>query len=307
MVDLAQGVALVDVSRGEEVGLLPLPGNVPLRFDPEGALVTCGSAGLLRWPVAANPRSGQRCYGPPQRLLSEANESCSASADLQVVAIGNGPDTLVRRRDSDRLLRLGWQEDVRYRAVSPDGLWVATGSHNLRAGAGVKVWDARTGKHVKDLPVAGGIVQFSPDGKWLLTTSGGCRLWAVGAWEEGPRLGGNPLNAWGAFSCDGKLLALGDVPSMVRLVVTETGAEVARLTAPVQARLMPGCFTPDGTRLITEADTRELYVFDLREIRAGLAELDLDWDAPPMPARPAPPATPLSIQFDLGDVARAQH
>jgi hypothetical protein len=33
-----------------------------------------------------------------------------------------------------------------------------------------------------------------------------------------------------------------------------------------------------------------------------LAELGLDWDAPPLTARPA---TPLSIQFDLGDVAKA--
>jgi serine/threonine protein kinase/WD40 repeat protein len=305
MVDLAEGVAVVDVVRGEEAALLPLPGNAPLRFDPEGALWTCGSAGLLRWPVAADPKGGQRRYGPPRRILSRVKPESSASADLQVWALPTGLGVFVLHRSGNRLLRLGPQEDVRYSAVSPDGLWVATGSHWLHQGAGAKVWDARTGKHVKDLPVGGCCnVQFSPDGKWLLTTSGGCRLWAVGTWEEGPRLGGNLLSPCGAFSCDGKLLALGDAPGVVRLVVTDTGAEIARLTAPVQTRLLPGCFTPDGTRLIAVGNTRELYVFDLPAIRAGLAELGLDWDAPPLPAASAPPATPLSIQFDLGDVLK---
>jgi predicted Zn-dependent protease len=52
-------------------------------------------------------------------------------------------------------------------------------------------------------------------------------------------------------------------------------------------------------------DTRDhLYVFDLSAIRAGLAELDLDWNALALPAASAPPATPLSIQFELGDVLK---
>jgi WD40 repeat protein len=150
-----------------------------------------------------------------------------------------------------------------------------------------------------------GQVQFSPDGKWLLTTGGGCRLWAVGTWEEGPSLGGHPVNPLGAFSCDGKLLGLGDAPGVVRLVVPSTGAEIARLTAPGQARLSPCCFTPDGTQLLAIGlETGALHLFDLRAIRAGLADLDLDWDAPPLPAASALRAKPLSIHFELGDILR---
>jgi tetratricopeptide (TPR) repeat protein len=117
------------------------------------------------------------------------------------------------------------------------------------------------------------------------------------------------LNAWGAFSRDGKLLALGDEPGVVRLIMPDTGVELARLTALVQTRLMPCCFTPDNTQLITlGGETGELYIFDLRAIRAGLAELDLDWDAPPLPptsrgaAETSFGASPLSIQFDLGNI-----
>jgi WD40 repeat protein len=302
------GVALVDLARGEEAALLPLPGNLPLRFDAEGALWTHGRHGLLRWPVTVDPKTGQRRYGPPRGgvLGRTHSEPHGSSTDARVVAI---PDynrgALVLHRDSMRLLRLSPQDDVRFCAVSPDGRWVATGSHGLRAGAGAKVWGAKDGRHEKDLPVGDHCrVQFSPDGKWLLTTSGGPRLWAVGSWEEGPKLGGTSLNGSGAFSGDGKLLALGDEAfGVVRLVVTDTAKEIARLTAPEQARLLPCCFTPDGTQLITfGVETTTLHIFDLRAIRAGLAELDLDWNALPLPAASAPPAAPLSIHFELGDV-----
>ncbi|HTU91088.1 MAG TPA: tetratricopeptide repeat protein, partial [Gemmataceae bacterium] len=306
-----QGIALMDVARSEEAALLPLlpsPQNSPWRFDAEGALWTGGPAGLLRWPRTGDPKTGQRRYGPPQRILRRlpyANHG--SSPDMRIVAIPNpysSEGAVVFHRDSKRLLRLGRQDDVRSCAVSPDGRWIATGSHELRQGAGAKVWDAHDGRHVKDLPLGGlCFLRFSPDGKWLLTMSGGPRLWAAGTWEEGPKLGGKPSNPWGAFSRDGKLLALGDEPGVVRLVVTGTGAEVARLTAPAQARLLPYYFTPDGAKLVTIGhETNTLYVFDLAAIRAGLAELDLDWDAPPLPATSAFPATPLSIHFDLGDI-----
>ena len=101
-------------------------------------------------------------------------------------------------------------------------------------------------------------------------------------------MAGTLFNAWGTFSFDGKLLALGDAPGVVRLLVPDTGAEIAQLTAPEPTRLIPCCFTADGMQLITlGAETMALHIFDLRAIRAGLAELDLDWDAPPFFAAPA--------------------
>jgi serine/threonine protein kinase/WD40 repeat protein/Tfp pilus assembly protein PilF len=301
-----EGIVLVDLARGEEAALLPLSSRL-VGFERAGALWTGASAGLLRWPADDDPKTGQRRYGPPQRMLRQTpNAKHGASADLSVVAIPQfSRGAVAFHRDSKRLLRLEPQEDVRWCAVSPDGRWIATSSFSLREGAGAKVWDGRDGRHVKDLPV-GGLCHawFSPDGKWLLTTGGRPRLWAVGTWEEGPQLGGSQLNPFGAFSSEGKLLALGDEPGTVRLLATGTGAELARLTASDQVRLEPYCFTPDGTKLLSASnETRALYIFDLAAIRAGLVELDLDWDAPPLPDvnKAVPP--PLSIHFDLGDVA----
>jgi serine/threonine protein kinase/WD40 repeat protein/Tfp pilus assembly protein PilF len=306
------GIALVDVARGEEAALLPLTGTAVLCFDSEGALWTHGPQGLLRWPLTLDPITGQRRYGPPKWVFATTKpEAHGCSTDARIVGVPLfSQGAAVFHRDSQRVLPLGPQDDVRSCAVSPDGRWVATGSHGLREGAGDKLWDSQEGRHVKDLPVGGTCrVRFSPGGKWLLTTGGDPRLWAVGTWEEGPSLGGTSSNPLGAFSRDDKLLALGGEPSVVRLIVTDTGVEIARMTTPEQTRLFPCDFTPDGTKLIASgAETTALYLFDLRAIRAGLAEMDLDWDAPPLPV-PTPDenasscvAAPMSIQFEMGDV-----
>jgi hypothetical protein len=199
---------------------------------------------------------------------------------------------------------------VRNCAISPDGRWVATGSHGDSPGAGFKVWDATSGRQVADRPAGGSCrVSFGPDGRWLMTTGGGrFRLWAVGSWRAGPVLGDSRAN-WGhAFSADGQLVALGDAaPGAVRLVVPDTGREVARLTAPEESRLFPVAFSPDGAQLVTVGtESGAVHLFDLRAIREGLAGLGLDWDAPPLPP-PSPAAgdprspeaiAPLAIRVD---------
>jgi hypothetical protein len=199
---------------------------------------------------------------------------------------------------------LGPQQDVRCCAVSPDGRWVATGSHGSTDSVGAKVWEAATGRLVKALPVPRFCsVAFSPDGRWLLTTGGGCRLWEVGSWNEWWKVGG----ATACFSPDGRLLAVEDTPGALRLVRPQDRAELTRLEAPEQTRLGPRGFTPDGTRLITVGvETEALHIWDLRAVREQLAKLGLDWDAPAYsdddPAGPsAPPLPPL--QVDLSPLA----
>jgi eukaryotic-like serine/threonine-protein kinase len=306
-VGTAGGAALVDIVRGEEVAQLSLPGNMPIPFLGEEALWTCGPGGLLRWPVR-NEADGRRLrVGPPQPLAATFTAHWFANDEKgRFLAIPNhNQGAILWDRETKRTIALGPQDDVRTCAVSPDGRWVATGTHSLREGAGAKVWDARTGKHMADLPVTGFCsVRFSPDSKWLVTTGGRYRIWRVDTWREGPALGETmSFSNDCAFTADGKLLALGDTLGVVRLVVPDTGKEVARLTAPEQTRLRPLCFSPDGTRLITWGlETSALHVFDLRAIREQLNELGLDWDAPPLPPAPAAPAEPLQVRIELGDM-----
>jgi WD40 repeat protein/tetratricopeptide (TPR) repeat protein len=290
-------VVLVDLSSAREVANLPIPEGWPLPWEPSGDLLTYGTFGLLHWPLRADPAKSRRYQiGPPERLLPDNNRGWwGSSTDRRTIAIPNRNRgaVVVHRGPPARRVPLGPQQDVRSCAVSPDGRWVATGSHGTTESYGAKVWDAATDKLVKALPVPGHCsVAFSPDGRWLLTNGGGCRLWEVRSWKAWWKVGGGQ----GCFSPDGRLLAVEDSPGAIRLVRPQDRAELTRLEAPEQTLLLPRCFTPDGTRLIAVGvETQALHVWDLRAIHAQLAALSLDWDLPPYP--PAPEAgSPTAIE-----------
>jgi WD40 repeat protein len=103
------GIVLVDIVRGEQLGQLPLPGNIPLMFEPSGALLTYGQAGVLRWPAGSDPNSGRRHYGPPQLLHPISNGGVyGSSTDGRVLAIPNfSRGALVLHRPENRIVTLG--------------------------------------------------------------------------------------------------------------------------------------------------------------------------------------------------------
>ena len=191
-------------------------------------------------------------------------------------------------------------------AVSPNGQWVATGSHGT-TDIYVKVWDARSGRHIADLPVEGSsLVGFSPEGRWLLTTGGGCRLWSVGTWREGPKIRSGAPNAF-AFSPDGKVVAVEAGTGTVLLLDPDTGREYARLEDPHQDRAGNLAFSQDGSQLFASSqEGLGVHAWDLRAIRAELARRDLDWDLLPYPAAGDPKdAPPLRVDVVSQDGALA--
>ena len=176
--------------------------------------------------------------GPARFLVADSglgySMGASASKDGRVLAVPQGALTVVLHRDRpDRRILLRPQFNVRFSAVSPDGKWVVTGNHwGDGRSKSVQIWDAETGLQIRDLPLEGStMMNFSADGKRQLTVGGpDTRLWEVGAWREVRR-----LNGWGgAFSPDGRLLAIGKSNSEIRLEETTTGREVACLTGPEQ-------------------------------------------------------------------------
>jgi serine/threonine protein kinase/WD40 repeat protein len=287
------GIVLWDAARGSEVGSVGCGLTSCMVFEPSGALLANGPTGLRRWPVREDPAApGQPRLGPPEELPVPGSwHNIAISRDGGVVASAQGWGALVLHRDqAAQPVRLFPHADVRYLAVSPDGLWVATGSHGSTL---VKLWEARTGKLATTLPIdSGSRVLFSPDGRWLATETDRVRLWAVGSWQEGPSFEG----MHSAFSADGTLMALETGQGVIQLLDAADGREYARLEDPDHDRARFLFFSADGTQLLVPTnDSQTVHLWDLRKLRSELRQSGLDWDAPPYPEVPEASPQPLEV------------
>jgi serine/threonine protein kinase/WD40 repeat protein len=315
-IGLSDGLALFDLETDHELAHIPAPrGEAPpssiwnVAFDGRGNMLTNGFEGFFRWPVRSDPANpGRLIVGPPQRLpFHPGNHSISTSRDGRVIAQSMwtgygmasfaGAWVLHPGSAAPRRVQAG---SIAANSVSPDGRWVFVGTAGHRA----KVFEVATGRLVwqgSSSAWSDVVCRFSPDGRWLV----GPRLYAVGTWRPGPRLGPGEL-------CDATsdLAVLGQTNGIYRLVELATGRELAQLEDPEQ-NTARATFAPDGTKLVVAAKDG-LRVWDLRRLRERLARLGLDWDAPAFPARtPAEeasrPAKPLEVHVEMGCLAERRH
>ncbi len=295
-VAMSDGVRLWDLETGDEVARIGPNAVQGVAFTSD-ALLTNGLGGLFLWPIRhdVNPGSPWE-IGPPGLLNQGTDTGISCSSDGQLIAqptIVNG--TFVLHRDGTaRAIWLGPQPDARGARMSPDGRFAATVTH----GGGVKIWETDHRQLVKELPGAGDPA-FSPDGKHLAVPAPqGGHLLSVGTWEEGPAIPSGLV----AFSPDGNLLAVGTGTGVIHLLDPAIGREKSRLEDPHQD-VGKAEFTPDGTRLVVVSnDGKAIHVWDLKRIRAELAKLDLDWDAPPYPERADPAPSSLEVRVVGADL-----
>jgi serine/threonine protein kinase/Tfp pilus assembly protein PilF/WD40 repeat protein len=296
-------VALFDLELGLELARLPSKGrfSASVCFDGAGNLVANGFAGMFRWPIRADSANSQRLHvGPPERLpFYPGNRTVAVSQDGRVIAqpMYDGYDmskfrggwVLAPGQSAPR--RVGASLSMGEASVSPDGRWIAFGRHQH----GIYVYEAATGQCKWQSPLGThSFCRFSSDGRSLVTDVDGGRVYAVDSWQPGPQLGaGTP---WDATP---HLAVVGQPNGVYRLMVLDTGREVARLEDP-DRHAGAAAFTPDGTKLVIAAPNG-LRVWDLRRLRAQLDKLGLDWDAPSFPAEDAQcQKAPLECIVDAG-------
>lgn len=303
-VGMDDGVSVWDLHTDEPAAFLPVGLVRHVSFGNDGCLYT-GTHHLIRWPIRQIGSASWR-IGPPE-LWGNANRGCvGVSSDGQVVATAfpTGLEIVDRRRPG-RVVRTSTLPDVRSVDVSPDGRLVAMGAF---WGLGVKVVDSSTGRDVAFVASTSGAhhVQFSPDGKWLTTSGGSLRLWNTSNWQE-LRLE-RPIAALPAFTQDGSIVAaaLAQGSGWIGLFNVATGREIARLEDPHGNGVAFLRFSHDGS-ILAAVNKRGFVVqrWDLRVIRSQLAELGLDWNAPPLPPPPTvvagyrPPPTVKVIDAEV--------
>jgi serine/threonine protein kinase/WD40 repeat protein len=316
--DADTGVRIWDLGGGRELAALPSGTNFAA-FDwrgdaggggaspdgPRPSLLTCGTDGLLRWPILCDDPERRRLRLGTPRLLSPLQRAWFArSPDGRVLAAvteQGGPNRILDLETGAVRRELGAHpQRGEVRALSGDGRWAASSGWQSDR---VQLWDLDGGRMVKEWPLGfRNFVHFTPDSRVLIIArEDEFSFWDVESRGLIRRLRREVAHFPGhvAFSPDGRLIALEMEPAVIHLVELASGRTVARLEDPHGDRATWQGFTPEGTRLVVVSSySSAIHIWDLRALRSELATLGLDWDWPAIPsaAPEGPPAESLTVE-----------
>ena len=167
-VGTGRGAVLWDLARGIELAVLPIGNAWHVMFEPSGDLITSGSIGVQRWPVRLDPARGEFRIGPPRRLplpvgfWAIAEDRVGPDRGQRELTIRHSPDP-----GADVPAWSRWTTA----AMSPSAL---TGN-GWRPAAMSGVPRSGASAIRQRWPICPSIearpVDFSPDGKWLMTSA----------------------------------------------------------------------------------------------------------------------------------------
>ncbi|MBV8495984.1 MAG: hypothetical protein JO361_04280, partial [Gammaproteobacteria bacterium] len=156
---------------------------------------------------------------------------------------------------------------------SPDGARILTGSVDKT----VRVWDARTLKHLLLIPNTDFVQDalYSPDGQLILSVGNDrlAYLWNAGTGEELRVLAGHhrPMTSAG-FSRDGGRIVTGSFDRTVRIWDVPTGTQLAVLIG--HRDVVAGvCFSPDGLHVASASADNTARIWDARIADDGPAQV----------------------------------
>jgi WD40 repeat protein len=324
-IGMGDGARLWDVKTGREVAHLPGTAH-SIFFQPDGrGLFTCGPQGLNCWPIERQPESAHRLrVGPALSVpVPVAPQRAARSGDGTVIAVVSEADGTAITVESttaawtnDELVHAGVgcsHPSAGFIALSRNGRWLATsGWHSDR----VRLWETIAGGMIHEWPSGGSTqVFFTPDDQMLIISRGDeFSFWDVESLQlirlihrDVPLYPGHV-----GFSPDGKLMALEMAPGAIHLKDVATARTIARLEDPSGDRASWMGFSPDGTQLAVVARyAMAVHIWDLREMRAQLKSMGLDWNWPPFPnvdlrnVRSEPGKPGLQVKVEVGVAERS--
>ncbi len=255
-------------------------------FDRNGSLLTLADVGLFRWPISPSVSGSSQdievgdrttSFGPPVKIGEGGTIAMFAvSNDGRQFAVSNKEGALVYRDDApENPMFVGPHPDVRSLSFSADGNLLATGGWSSGT---ARIWDLKSGQLLKTLhePILC-LVEFSPDGRFLVTNSDRVCIWNVENWELTSTVDeqGSPFSGVNVcFSPDGRLLAVSESGARIHLVNPATGETIATLTNPHLARTSEMEFSPAGDHLAV-ASGDSVFVWDLVALHDSLVSFGL--------------------------------
>jgi serine/threonine protein kinase/WD40 repeat protein len=287
------GVRLWDIESGLETAYIPSRRmeSECVFFAGADSLIVGGARGLLRWPLIRDRGdSGEILRVGPSALLPVAasNEGGRVflGRDGRTLAIARGHrGSVVDLETGAETLLAEHHPGLDSIVLSPDSKLVATGTWGGRK---VRIWDAKDGALLRDLPFENSAgVLFSPDGKWIVVSEAkrysfiDAASWTVD--HVIPRQNPGTLLGPMGFTEDGRIAAIVDSPTVVKLVIPDSGEELASLETATRRMVTCLAFAPDGSRLAAATSSHVIQLWDLPRVRSRLTELGIDWELPPLP------------------------
>ncbi|HEX3727474.1 MAG TPA: WD40 repeat domain-containing serine/threonine-protein kinase [Pirellulales bacterium] len=322
-----QGLELWDLQTMRRLLAWPI-GDCWAEFDRQGRLIISCIQGVYRleWHdesagenvstagktvIAPGASSNSRTlvnFGPPERLAGPIVPSSLALNDGgETLLMQDGVGWFVHHSgNSGSSVRLQIVGDPRKGALSNDDHHAVVA--NWERG-GARIWDARSGTQVNDLAIGRhGIVKFSPNNRLLAATPDGVTVWDTRNWTKRIELhaaGTTPTGLGIGFSPDSRVLAVGQINGVLKLVDPLTGEEWARLSRRDLRVATTIAFGPKQRLMVTASiDERSTpQVWDLVSMRRELAQRGLDLPADVLTAGPAPSGIggKLEVRIDDGN------
>lgn len=277
------GSVIFDLERSEFVPSIELPGT-PLGFEPSGELLMHYTYGIMRWTFRWDEQGNQlKVALAEEALFFPSVTPWARSSNGKYIGIPRlSESTLIGHFEGDQFqfdFDLGPQSDVRHCSFTPDGRFVALGSHGIQKPElpSLRVWDLETGQCVLEqrrAPTAW--PEFSLDGRWLFVKDKSQRVLRVGTWEEQPHPNAQLTEV--RSSPDGRFLICGGGDGIIDLVESKDLNLIAKLAVPLSEVISPLYLSEQAEQLVFRTLSGQRFgSINIRSIHDQLMELNPSW------------------------------